>query len=106
MLLMRGDEIHQVEENGLMLAAFDFATYSNRTHRLERGDRLLLYTDGVLEAANESGDFFGMDALSEVFRNTAGRPVSDAADLIVAKVQNWCKVQEDDLTLMICDYVG
>src|SRR5579863_8810568 len=47
MLLLRGGQITRVEENGLMLAAFDFATYSTATHRLEQGDRLLLYTDGV-----------------------------------------------------------
>ncbi len=106
MLLMRGADIHHIEENGLMLAAFDFATYSNRTHPLQRGDRLLLYTDGVVEAANDAGDFFGLETLCDTLRNTAGRTVSDAADLIVSRVQNWCKVQEDDLTLLVCDYVG
>lgn len=106
MLLMRGEEIHQVEENGLMLALFDFATYTNRTHRLERGDRLLLYTDGLVEAANERGDFFGVEALCDVLRKTSGKTVSDAADLIVSRVQDWSKVQEDDLTLLICDFVG
>jgi len=106
MLLMRGEEIHEVEENGLMLAAFDFAKYSNRTHRLERGDRLLLYTDGLVEAENDRGDFFGIQSLSETLRKTAGQTVSEAADLIVAKVQQWSKMQEDDLTVLVCDYVG
>jgi phosphoserine phosphatase RsbU/P len=106
MLLMRAGEIHQVEENGLMLAAFDFATYSNRTHHLQRGDRLLLYTDGVVEAANARGDFFGIEALCQVLRMTTGQTVSDAADLIISNVQQWSKLQEDDLTLLVCDYVG
>jgi phosphoserine phosphatase RsbU/P len=106
MLLMRGGEVHQVEENGLMLAAFDFATYSNCTHPLQRGDRLLLYTDGVVEAANEAGDFFGIESLCEVLRNTEGQSPSTAADLIVGRVQQWSKIQEDDITLLVCDYVG
>jgi hypothetical protein len=42
----------EIEENGSTLAAFDFAAYSNAIHRLESGDRLLLYTDGIVEASN------------------------------------------------------
>ncbi len=106
MLLLRAGEIHHVEENGLILAAFDFATYSNRVHRLERGDRLLLYTDGVLEGTNRAGDFFGLDALCDTLRKTAGQSVSEAADLIVSRVQSWSNVQEDDVTLLVCDYAG
>ena len=57
MLLLRQGSVRPIEENGLMLAAFDFAKYSNVTHRLEPGDRLLLYTDGIVEAADASGNF-------------------------------------------------
>jgi sigma-B regulation protein RsbU (phosphoserine phosphatase) len=64
MLLLRDGQVTDVAENGLMLAAFDFATYSTATHRLESGDRLLLYTDGIVEAASAAGEFFGQEALS------------------------------------------
>jgi sigma-B regulation protein RsbU (phosphoserine phosphatase) len=86
MLLLRCAQITEVEENGLMPAAFDFATYSNATHRLEQGDRLLLYTGGIVEAANAAGDFFGLHALGEVFRKTEGATPSEAADPIVSTV--------------------
>jgi Stage II sporulation protein E (SpoIIE) len=36
MLLLRQGNAQEIEENGLMLAAFDFAKYSNATHRLEQ----------------------------------------------------------------------
>jgi sigma-B regulation protein RsbU (phosphoserine phosphatase) len=106
MLLLRRGKIMEVAENGLMLALFDFASYSNMTQELECGDRVLLYTDGLVEAANANGDFFGREALCEVFRKTQGTGVSDAADMILSKVKAWAKVQEDDLTLLVCDYVG
>jgi sigma-B regulation protein RsbU (phosphoserine phosphatase) len=106
MLLLRRGEITKVEENGLMLAAFDFATYATATHRLEQGDRLLLYTDGVVEAANSAGDFFGLETLSQVFRDTSGVSPSEAIDRIVSKLQSWAHAQEDDLTLLVCDYIG
>jgi phosphoserine phosphatase RsbU/P len=106
MLLLRGNQITRVEENGLMLAAFDFATYSTAALPLQQGDRLLLYTDGILEAANDSGEFFGQDALCAVLKQTAPLEASDAADRIISSVRQWAASQDDDLTLLVCDYVG
>lgn len=106
MLLLRNGRITKVEENGLMLAAFDFATYSNATQRLETGDRILLYTDGIVEASNASGDFLGHDALCELLRKTVGLSSPEAADSIMCSVRQWAAKQEDDLTVLVCDYVG
>jgi phosphoserine phosphatase RsbU/P len=104
MLLLRNGVTTKIEENGLMLAAFDFASYENAVHKLERGDRLVLYTDGIVEAANASGDFFGHDALCDLLKNTAKLASSDAADSIMSSVRAWSAKQDDDLTVVICDY--
>jgi phosphoserine phosphatase RsbU/P len=106
MLLLRNGQVRVVEANGLMLAAFDFATYLNTSLRLEAGDRLLLYTDGILEAANTAGDFFGPDALSELFRDSGKFSVGETADLILSSVRKWAATQEDDLTVLVCEYNG
>jgi len=106
MLLLRSDRITEVEENGLILAAFDFASYSNAIHRLEPGDRLLLYTDGIVEASNAAGTFLGQDALCELLRKTAGLSSSAAADSIMSSVRQWSAKQDDDLTVLVCDYVS
>ena len=95
----------EIEENGLMLATFAFATYSNVTHQLEKGDRILLYTDGIVEATNASGEFLGHDALCELLKKTAELSPSEAADLIISSVRRWFAKQDDDLTVLICDYV-
>lgn len=104
MLRLRGGEVLAIVENGLILAAFDHATYSNAAHRLEPGDRLLLYTDGVVEAASASGEFFGEEALGALMRQTVGMAASEAADRIISEVRKWAASQDDDLTVLICDY--
>jgi sigma-B regulation protein RsbU (phosphoserine phosphatase) len=106
MLLLRRGEVIEISENGLILAAFDYATYTNGTRQLEPGDRFLLYTDGVVEAANAAGDFFGQDALAAVLRQTAELAPAEASDQIVSAVQRWSASQDDDLTVLICDYVA
>jgi sigma-B regulation protein RsbU (phosphoserine phosphatase) len=105
MLLLRNGEVIKIAENGLVLAVFDFAVYSNAIQRLEAGDRLLLYTDGIVEARNGSGNFFGQDRLCELLRTTAGLSSSAAADSIITSVRKWSEKQDDDLTVLVCDYV-
>lgn len=104
MLLLRDGAVVELQENGLMLAAFGFATYSTASHRLEAGDRLLLYTDGIIEASDTAGECFGRDGLAEVLKQTKGSPPTEAADLILSSVQKWSASQDDDLTLIVCDF--
>ena len=105
MLLLRDGNVMDVAENGLMLAAFDFATYSTAAQPLQPGDRLLLYTDGIVEAASASGEFFGQESLRVLLRQTSGSAPADAADRIIATVQKWAASQDDDLTVLVCDYM-
>jgi phosphoserine phosphatase RsbU/P len=106
MLLLRNGEIIPIEENGLMLAAFSSATYSTAEHPLESGDRLVLYTDGVLEAASATGEEFGPQRLANLLKETAHRNAEQAADHIVSTLNQWARTQNDDLTLLICDYAN
>jgi sigma-B regulation protein RsbU (phosphoserine phosphatase) len=89
-----------------MLAAFSFATYSTAEYPLEPGDRLVLYTDGLLEAANATGEEFGPLRLSALLKDGASLNPEAAADHIVSSLQTWSKSQNDDLTVLICDYAS
>ena len=104
MLLVRGGEVIQVVENGLMLAAFSFATYSSVEQALQPGDRVVLYTDGIIEAANDKEEEFGQERLSTLLREGARLTPQETADHIIASVQSWSKSQNDDLTVVVCDH--
>ena len=106
MLLLREGKVSEVAENGLMLAAFDFATYSTAVRSLQTGDRLVLYTDGIVEAANARDEEFGQARLGALLRQTAGLPLAETADRILSGVQQWSASQDDDLTLLVCEYRG
>ncbi len=104
MLLLRSGKVTPVVENGLMLAAFDFATYTSVSLPLEPGDRLLLYTDGILEAASSTAEEFGHERLARLLEDTAHTSHTETADRIVTSVQQWSASQEDDLTVLVCDF--
>ena len=106
MLLLRDGNVSEIAENGLILAAFGFAQYDTKAQPLRAKDRLLLYTDGIIEAANGSGEFFGQERLEKLARDTASATAHQAADGIIQAVRAWAKTQDDDLTLLVCDYAN
>jgi sigma-B regulation protein RsbU (phosphoserine phosphatase) len=106
MLLLRRGSVIEVAENGLLLAAIDNISYSERVVAIEPGDRLLLYTDGVIEARNPAGELFGDERVTTALKQSAGSSPHDAANAIVASVKQWSPSQDDDLTILICDCQG
>jgi sigma-B regulation protein RsbU (phosphoserine phosphatase) len=105
MLLLRNGEVTKVVENGLMLAAFEFAEYTTLSLPLVSGDRLVLYTDGILEAANSREEEFGGERLGALLRATVDLTPAETAGQIAATVQQWAVSQGDDLTVIVCDYI-
>jgi sigma-B regulation protein RsbU (phosphoserine phosphatase) len=105
MLLLRGGEVTPVIENGLMLAVFDSSDYTTTVRPLVPGDRILLYTDGIVEAEDRRGEEFGQERLCALVRESAGLAHAETADMILSSVQQWSAEQDDDMTLLVCDYI-
>ncbi len=104
MHLHKGNAV-TVEENGLILAVLPAPPYSMTTRPLLKGDRLVLYTDGIVEARNAEEMEFGQERLRNLLEQTAELSTSQIADHVLSVIQQWSKVQEDDLTILICDYL-
>ena len=106
MLLLRNGAVIEIVENGMLLAAVEDASYDSKWVALQAGDRLLLYTDGLLEARNADGKLFGEESLASELKRSARLTPSETVDHLINAVQRWASVQDDDLTVLICDYVG
>jgi sigma-B regulation protein RsbU (phosphoserine phosphatase) len=103
MLLLRNDEVIEIAENGLMLGAFHFSTYTTLTYPLQPGDRIFLYTDGLLEATNIHQEEFGPSRLQALVRATGNLSGIEAADQVISSILEWSVAQNDDLTVVFCD---
>jgi phosphoserine phosphatase RsbU/P len=80
--------------------------YASRTVRVEQGDRLLLYTDGVLEAANKRGGFFGDERFHAVIAQNAAKSGTELGGAIVDDMRHWCETDAgfgDDVTLAVIE---
>jgi phosphoserine phosphatase RsbU/P len=101
LLLVRNGMVTPIKENGLMLAVFSFTSYSTGVHKLQAGDRIVMYTDGILDASNAAGDFFGPDTLCDLLKKTRLLSPAVAADSIISSVRQWSEKQDDDMTVLI-----
>lgn len=70
------------------------------------GDRVILYTDGISEARNPSGEMFGDERLSHyIVENSANRSADLFADGLLEQVKEFCgkPIPDDDITLVVVD---
>jgi serine phosphatase RsbU (regulator of sigma subunit) len=70
---------------------------------LQRGDRLVLYTDGLTDAINDGGEMFGRASLERVAREFARAPLEKMGDALFDAVARHQGDAEpfDDMTLLI-----
>ena len=75
-LVVRGDTIEEMAHGSMALGFMSEATYGEQQVELTSGDVLIVYSDGVTEAINASGEFFGDERLRAAIQETAGQPVA------------------------------
>jgi sigma-B regulation protein RsbU (phosphoserine phosphatase) len=90
------------EPRGMMLGALDEATYESRTVRLEPGDGLLLYTDGVTEAENSGQEFFTGARLSGLVDANRLETLDSMVSNILEGLKGFTAghEQSDDITML------
>lgn len=92
----------QLENGGALLGVFPEWKYEDSVIQLAPGDRLLLYTDGITEAATADGEEFGEQRLIATAGNGFQRSAAALRDEVVSQVKNFCDSQlADDATLIV-----
>ena len=88
---------------GLVLGIMPHWRFEGGEARLEPGDLLALYTDGVTEGANASSELWGEDRLVAALRRVAGRPCAEAAAALVREVRAFegDTGPADDITVLL-----
>jgi sigma-B regulation protein RsbU (phosphoserine phosphatase) len=99
-----GGDLVRLEENGLMLGQFPDATYQTVSRGLTKGDRIVMTTDGLVEATNAAGEQFGDERLPRLLSDSRGLPAEGLAEKLLAEANAWTDArQDDDLTLVVVD---
>lgn len=101
----RTGETRLVETEGdtFPLGIVATADYLDTRIRLEAGDKIVFYTDGIVEAMDDRGEMFGFERLLELVRQAGDLPAGDMLKAILAGVGAFAgnAAQHDDLTVII-----
>jgi sigma-B regulation protein RsbU (phosphoserine phosphatase) len=102
-LLYHGGRCEKIPLVGFPLGIFEEATYDERTLILDRGDIIVFYSDGVGDAQNRAGEFFGAARVAKLVNENPGLSSDGLADRILEEADSFSGGQHsaDDRTLVV-----
>ena len=103
LLIRAGGTIEHLTEGGTVRGAFEWARFTEASTTLERGDVLVVYSDGISEADNPRGGEYTEHRLAHLVRINRDKTADELRRLIFTEVENWTGGQErdDDQTVVI-----
>ncbi len=108
-ILRRGKETFPLEGNrGLVLGAMENAVYETGQTRLQPGESIFLYTDGVTEAVNEREELFSDQRLRTEIASLQGNPPGEVVARVAEEIVRFSHhvPQADDITMMMIKFHG
>ncbi len=96
-------DLESLPPTGILLGVDPNAAFEQQDLQLTTGDRLLLYTDGVTDAVNASGEQFGLDRLQAVLNRHPAASETAVADALLAELEAFVGDAEpyDDVTFIV-----
>lgn len=102
-VLGRDGQVRDLDAGGAVLGLVEEAEYARGRVRLQPGDQIVFYTDGVIERANAEGEFYGIERLKEAALRSRGDAARIALYSMLGDLQDWSGglPAEDDTTLIV-----
>jgi serine phosphatase RsbU (regulator of sigma subunit)/pSer/pThr/pTyr-binding forkhead associated (FHA) protein len=106
MIVRAAGDTETLEATGAPVGLLDGTEFALGECRLSSGDKVVVYSDGVTEAQNSAGAFFGRKRLRQIVTANAGGSCRDVHDAIQEAVGVFTEnaPQSDDLTLLVLEY--
>jgi serine phosphatase RsbU (regulator of sigma subunit) len=107
-----GGRIEKLAAGSIVLGLLENAVYGSTEVPFQPGDRLLLYTDGLLEAQSPGGEWFGDEELIRAIREHAASDAEEFCRALLAHLARWCGADgsgaselrfNDDVTIIVVD---
>ena len=102
-IAMQRQRLYEMPQGSPALGILPRATYHDQHLKLNVGDWLVVYSDGLTEAQNEQGDFFGEPRFMHLLPKCYGISVQEAAEYILKQVADFIgdAKPSDDLSLIL-----
>lgn len=105
-LLFSASGVRKLETGGMIVGLFPHACYEQEELRLNAGDLLVVYSDGVSEALNDAGDEFGESRVNDTVDPSWLEPSEVVLQTLLQAVRSFAHgaPQNDDVTALIVRY--
>jgi serine phosphatase RsbU (regulator of sigma subunit) len=90
----------KISTDGSLLGIEKKADFKEKCVRLQRGDLMVIYTDGLTELANDKGERFGVGRLEKVILGCVKKPAKPIVDAICKAALKFNKSVMDDITIL------
>ena len=101
--LVTAGGVHRLETGGTVVGLFDFSQYESGTMSVQSGDILVVFSDGVTEAVDSTGEEFGDERLAACLSGARGKSAADVLNAIQKSVSAFAGSEpaRDDMTVMV-----
>jgi sigma-B regulation protein RsbU (phosphoserine phosphatase) len=101
-----GEKVQYLETTGVPAGLVQDAEFSTETVQLKPGDRIIIYSDGLTDAQDLEGNFFGRRRLRDLIAEhpDASGPELHAHLLAALELFTAGTLQTDDVTLLVLQY--
>ena len=109
LLLLRADgSLDILDHHGPVIGIGSGNIFSQKEMSLTPGDKLVLYTDGILDHTNDSGERFGKQRLYKTLQQHRGESLQTTMNLIKDSLVKFANSEQsdDDITLLMIEYTG
>ena len=106
LIIRKNGEIIKLNQNGPVIGFLKDLEFECETVEIIEGDRIVLYTDGVIEARNDDNELFDIDRFRSILLNNINQKSVDLIKTISNEITNFIGDQKlnDDVTILIGDF--
>ena len=108
-IILRSDgPLEYLNQRGPIIGFGSETLYSQSSIQLQRGDRVILYTDGLVESRNPAGGYIGQAGFHEVLKKHRNEPIQSMVDAVYEQVKEIRQqaAPDDDISLLAVEYGG
>ena len=101
------NKLEYLDTEGLFIGAMEESndSYEESSTKLEPGDRLILYTDGIVEHKNPEGEEFGDDRFAKIIKAHKDKPIEELVENVFSELMKFIDTApiRDDISIMVAE---
>jgi len=108
-ILMRRDgTLELLDKGGTIIGLGGVIPFEEGQKQVEPGDKLVIYTDGIVDYQDKEGEFFGQERFHDVLHQLRGRPIAEVVDGVIDAIMDYGDHHspQDDITLLGLEFKG